>query len=92
MTTLRQREPRHEDERYRRSFAGTPCESCGIEDGTTVPAHVNWQEGGLSMKAHDWLIVGLCFNCHREQTANPGPEWWVTHVLKVWLKRRYFER
>ena len=93
MTTLRQREPRHEDERYRRSFAGTPCESCDCEDGTTIPAHVRTgHEGGMGMKPDDQLIVGLCFECHQDQEANPGPEWWVENVFKVWLRRRYYAR
>jgi len=42
-----------------------PCQRCGIDDGTVVAAHTNWQGGkGRGIKADDNLIASLCYKCH----------------------------
>jgi hypothetical protein len=43
-----------------------PCAGCGIEDGTVVAAHSNQlRDGkGRSIKAPDYRIAALCYNCH----------------------------
>jgi hypothetical protein len=43
-----------------------PCQGCGAEDGTVVAAHSNQlRDGkGRSLKAHDYRIAALCYNCH----------------------------
>jgi hypothetical protein len=45
-----------------------PCQGCGKENGTVVAAHSNQlRDGkGRGMKAHDFRIAALCFDCHRE--------------------------
>lgn len=82
--------PRIRDRRYLDSFAGRPCEACGRNDGTTIPAHVRaGHEGGTGLKPDDSLVVALCFTCHMDQEAHPGPEWWFEHVFKRMLRVRY---
>ena len=46
----------------------SPCQNCGIEDGTVVAAHSNQlRDGkGRGLKAHDYRIAALCFRCHSE--------------------------
>ena len=42
-----------------------PCQGCGLDDGTVVAAHSNWQGGkGKGVKADDNLIASLCYKCH----------------------------
>ena len=45
-----------------------PCQLCGSEDGTIVAAHSNQlRDGkGRGLKASDYRIASLCFNCHSE--------------------------
>ena len=44
----------------------SPCQHCGVEDGTVVAAHSNWSEDGKGMgiKSSDAAIAALCYNCH----------------------------
>ncbi len=44
----------------------SPCQACGRSDGTVVAAHSNQlRDGkGRGIKAHDFRIAGLCFQCH----------------------------
>ena len=46
----------------------SPCQACGIEDGSVCAAHSNQlRDGkGRGMKAHDYRIAALCFRCHAE--------------------------
>jgi hypothetical protein len=46
----------------------SPCQICGIEDGTIVGAHSNQlRDGkGRGIKAHDYRIAYLCHHCHSE--------------------------
>lgn len=46
----------------------SPCQSCGLEDGTVVAAHSNQlRDGkGRGIKAHDYRIAALCYGCHME--------------------------
>jgi len=43
-----------------------PCQICGKQDGTVCAAHSNQQRDGKGMgiKAHDYRIASLCFECH----------------------------
>jgi len=45
-----------------------PCMQCGAKDGTVVAAHSNQlRDGkGKGIKAHDYRIAALCFQCHYE--------------------------
>ena len=46
----------------------SPCQICGVQDGTVVAAHSNQQRDGKGMgiKAHDYRIAALCFTCHAD--------------------------
>ena len=46
----------------------SPCQNCGIEDGTIVAAHSNQlRDGkGKAIKAHDFRIAALCHRCHHK--------------------------
>ena len=46
----------------------SPCQICGVEDGTVVAAHSNQlRDGkGRGLKAHDFRIAALCYRCHHE--------------------------
>lgn len=46
----------------------SPCQHCGVSDGTVVAAHSNQlRDGkGRGLKAHDYRIAALCFRCHAE--------------------------
>ena len=44
----------------------SPCQNCGIENDTVVAAHSNQlRDGkGKGIKANDYRIAYLCYNCH----------------------------
>ena len=44
----------------------SPCQLCGVDDGTIVAAHSNQliDGKGLGIKAHDYRIAYLCNACH----------------------------
>jgi hypothetical protein len=46
----------------------SPCQHCGVSDGTVVAAHSNQlRDGkGRGLKAHDYRIAALCFKCHHD--------------------------
>ena len=46
----------------------TPCQNCGLQDGTVVAAHSNQlRDGkGRGIKAHDFRVAALCYRCHSE--------------------------
>ena len=46
----------------------SPCQLCGIEDGTIVAAHSNQlRDGkGRGLKSSDAAIAFLCYKCHTE--------------------------
>lgn len=45
-----------------------PCQHCGAQDGTVVAAHSNQLKDGKGrgIKAPDYRIAALCFECHSE--------------------------
>jgi hypothetical protein len=47
---------------------GSPCQHCGVNDGTVVAAHSNQliDGKGRGLKAHDYRIAALCYRCHAE--------------------------
>lgn len=72
------------DRRYLNSFCGRSCWNCGSGDDTVIGAHIRWgQEGGIGLKPSDDLTVPLCWRCHAEQEANPGPLWWAQMVKNM---------
>ena len=46
----------------------SPCQHCGSQNGTVVAAHSNQlRDGkGRGIKAEDFRIAALCFECHSE--------------------------
>jgi len=46
----------------------SPCQNCGISDGTVVAAHSNQlRDGkGRGLKSHDYRIAALCYRCHSD--------------------------
>jgi len=46
----------------------SPCQHCGVNDGTVCAAHSNQlRDGkGRGLKAHDHRIAALCYRCHME--------------------------
>ena len=46
----------------------SPCQHCGVSDGTVVAAHSNQlRDGkGRGIKAHDYRIAALCYRCHAD--------------------------
>ena len=44
----------------------SPCQYCGIQDGTVCAAHSNQlRDGkGRGLKASDAMIAALCYTCH----------------------------
>ena len=73
----------------------SPCQNCGVQDGTIVAAHSNQMRDGKgrSLKAHDYRIAAMCFKCHYEldQGKNLSKEervnmWEAAHRKTVgWL-------
>jgi len=69
-----------------------PCSNCGSY-GTTVSAHSNWHDKGMSIKASDSFHAHLCFKCHSEldQGKNMTKEekklFWLEAMAKTyhWL-------
>lgn len=62
----------------------SPCQHCGIQDGTVVAAHSNQlRDGkGRSIKAHDFRIAALCFKCHHE--LDQGSKLTKDERLNMW--------
>ena len=46
----------------------SPCQHCGIQDGTIVAAHSNQlRDGkGRGLKCSDAMIAALCYRCHSD--------------------------
>jgi hypothetical protein len=62
----------------------SPCQNCGIQDGTVVAAHSNQlRDGkGRGLKAHDYRIAALCFRCHSE--LDQGPKMSKAERVETW--------
>lgn len=80
--------PLIDDKAYRDSFRGRPCEVCGIQDDTIIPAHVDYNRAKVKT---DDLCVALCFECHSQQHRDGSPGWWVQMVLEPIIRQRYWD-
>ena len=62
----------------------SPCQVCGVADGTVVAAHSNQlRDGkGRSLKAHDYRIAALCFRCHAE--LDQGVKMTKAERIEMW--------
>jgi hypothetical protein len=69
---------RWESKKYRDWVAKLQCGNCPIEDDTIVAHHLTSilapHCGGTSLKASDYLIMPLCFECHNKMHATWDPE------------------
>jgi hypothetical protein len=65
---LYQKEEMYRNPNLLKSVRDFPCQHCGVDNGTIVAAHSNQlRDGkGRSLKAHDFRIAALCYNCHAE--------------------------
>ncbi|PHR03338.1 MAG: hypothetical protein COB29_13270 [Sulfitobacter sp.] len=79
-------------DKYKASFKGRPCFVCGAQDGTIVPAHVNYHNFARGFKASDARIAALCKKCHDEHDGCGDIAWWwmVNYVLPL-LESNYEE-
>lgn len=61
-----------------------PCQICGAEDGTVSAAHSNqYRDGkGKGLKAHDYRIASLCYQCHHE--VDNGAKFNRQQKLDIW--------
>jgi hypothetical protein len=66
------------------SVRNSPCQNCGIEDGTVVAAHSNQliDGKGRGLKAHDYRIAALCFTCHAD--LDQGSKMTREERLNMW--------
>jgi len=46
----------------------SPCQNCGMQDGTVVAAHSNQliDGKGRGLKSHDYRVAALCYSCHMQ--------------------------
>jgi len=101
-----QRKPRRHDGNHLDRIRVMPCLVCGSDTGCEA-AHVRYSDlsiakpmSGFGMKPHDWFVVPLCSEHHRQQT-NYGNEreWWklanidpVKVALMLYVEGADFER
>jgi hypothetical protein len=82
----------YRNEKLLRMAKEAPCACCGSY-GTTVSAHSNWHDKGMSIKASDCYIAHLCFTCHSEldqgknMTKDERKMMWLEAMAKTyhWL-------
>jgi hypothetical protein len=79
-----EREVIYRNKRLLEAVRHSPCQHCGIEDGTVVAAHSNQlRDGkGKGIKAHDYRIAALCHKCHYE--IDQGSKLSKQERLNVW--------
>ncbi len=84
---------RIDDPAYRQSFAGSSCEACSLNNGSTVPAHFPFESFTYGKKVGDDQIVGLCFDCHNIADGRTNAS--MEERNKIWfrvLKKRLPDR
>ena len=74
--------------------SGEACTICGIEDGTTVFAHLNepWAGKGMGIKADDIAGMFLCERHHgiydgRIISSSPIHDWEITRAFYRTIRR-----
>jgi len=62
------RELLYRNQKLLEAVRSSPCQHCGVNDGTVVAAHSNQliDGKGRGLKAHDYRIAALCYRCHAE--------------------------
>jgi len=66
------KQPRYENEAWRRAVASLPCVFC-FKEGRSQAAHPNHRNKGMQIKSDDCWCVPLCVECHRE--FDQGTKW-----------------
>lgn len=84
------RDPRKDVERHLAFVRMLPCIITGIQPHIKViePAHVRYsspfhgkRETGKAEKPHDWWVVPLCQEKHREQHSMDEREFWARYQI-----------
>jgi len=62
----------------------SPCQVCGIQDGTVVAAHSNQlrDEKGRSQKSHDFRTAAMCYTCHTN--CDQGSKMSKAERIEMW--------
>ena len=62
----------------------SPCQVCGIQDGTVVAAHSNQlrDEKGRSQKSHDFRTAAMCYTCHTN--CDQGAKMSKAERIEMW--------
>jgi hypothetical protein len=73
---------RQKNDRHLDFIRGLPCAVC-LDDTATEAAHLRYTEPkvgrinpGMQQKPHDWFVVPLCGDCHREQHGGSEKAFW----------------
>ena len=73
-----QKVKRWESKKYREWVAKLKCGNCNMKDETIIAHHLTSilapHCGGTSLKAADYLIMPLCFECHNKMHATYDPD------------------
>ena len=73
-----QKVKRWESKKYREWVAKLKCGNCNIKDETIIAHHLTSilapHCGGTSLKAADYLIMPLCFECHNKMHSTYDPD------------------
>lgn len=76
--------------RYTNWVATLPCVACGLDDETTVAHHLKHRHaphggGGMGLKAHDYLTMPLCFECHASAHSGDANvlDWQADFIFKT---------
>lgn len=73
-------------EKLRRAAQGQSCVRCGVDNGTTVLAHIGGPRAhlygrGMGHKGHDAIAAWLCRDCHEwmdvKAQEQPGFDTWA---------------
>ena len=90
MTDLTKRKPIRSNA-ILRAAKGEACACCGVNDETTVFAHINaqWAGKGLGIKADDFGMF-LCRLCHDQydgRDKHPLEDWEILKaVYRTWVR------
>ena len=80
----------HRDQAYLDWIRTQDCLKCGTSGPGMDAAHMRTgQQAGMGRKPSDTMVAPLCRQCHTEQEANPGADWWMINVVPTLMGERY---
>lgn len=62
-TVVFQKEQTYRNKKLLSLAKGQSCVCCGSDNGTTIPAHSNFEKG-MGIKSSDSTVMFLCARCH----------------------------